>query len=575
MTLSVETKPLKIFIGWDSREDIAYQVAKHSIEELASVPVEIIPLKQKQLRKEGWYNRPVDTLASTEFTFTRFLIPELTNFDGWALFIDCDFVALADVKLLFDQADDRYAVMCAQHDYTPKETVKMDGQVQHIYPRKNWSSMMLINCSHPSNKKCTKELVNHETTTGAYLHRFSWLTDDEIGKISHEWNWLVGWYTEPKDGKPKFLHYTEGGPWFDKYAKCEYNHEWYIVQAKYLNQQLDYVNKKLNEEKIIEIKDLSLSDQKKNLLTLTLQNLVDPEEKVYSTKKEIKKLKEESMGVKVAAIAPSREDFNLSGKGHAYDPYLQDFILGSGGRIGEWDYENQENTTLVIRGLGGKSQKAIKHCIDNSRDFYAIDTGYIQPSTKKEYHRVTFNGLQNTGPLIPRGDDRLKKLNFRPGEYKTGKKILICPPSEKVMKFYGKDLSQWMQNTLAEIKAHTDRPVEVRLKPSRTDRVTNNSIYQALADDVYCLVTYNSIAATEAFLFGVPAIALAPNAASTVCNTSLSEINTLNKPNYDTQIALARHLSYCQFTSKELRDGTAWRILNESRELLEFSSQQE
>ena len=125
-------EPLKIFVGWDSREDIAYQVCKSSIEQLASVPVEVIPLKQKELRKHKVYTRPVDALASTEFTFTRFLIPHLTEYKGWALFIDCDFVALEDVKLLFDQADDKYAVMCAQHDYTPKETVKMDGRCASI-----------------------------------------------------------------------------------------------------------------------------------------------------------------------------------------------------------------------------------------------------------------------------------------------------------------------------------------------------------------------------------------------------------------------------------------------------------
>ena len=574
MILNAEIKPLKIYIGWDSREDIAYQVAKYSIEKHASVPVEIVPLKQKLLRKEEIYTRPVDAMASTEFTFTRFLIPELTNFEGWALFIDCDVVALDDVKLLFDQVDDKYAVMCAQHDYTPKETVKMDGQVQHMYPRKNWSSMMLINCAHPSNKLLNKELVNDVNIGGAYLHRFSWLDDNEIGEISHEWNWLVGWYKEPEDGTPKFLHYTEGGPWFTQYRKCEYNYEWYQANSEYLENQLTYLQKKLNEEKIVEINDLSLSDQKKNLLNLTLQNLIDPDEIFYKTKKEIKRLKEENMGVKVAAISPSKDDCNLTSKGHVYDSYLQDFIIGAGGTISEWNYKNFDDTTLVIRGLGSKSQKALKHCVSHNRDFYTIDTGYIQPGSKKEYHRVTFNGLQNTGPLIPRDDFRLRKLNFRPGEYKTGKKILICPPSNKVMDFYDKDLSEWMETTLAEIKEYSDRPVEIRLKPNRTDRVTNNSIYHALSNDVYCLITYNSIAATEAFLFGVPAITLAPNAASAVCNTSISEIDNLNKPNYDTQMALARHLSYCQFTTRELKEGTAWRILNESRELLEFSSQQ-
>jgi lipopolysaccharide biosynthesis glycosyltransferase len=263
--LNEEIKPLKIFIGWDSREDIAYQVAKYSIEQHASVPVEIIPLKQKSLKKEGLYTRPIDKLASTEFTFTRFLIPELMNFDGWALFIDCDFVALTDVKELFDQADNQYAVMCAQHDYTPKETVKMDGQVQHIYPRKNWSSMMLINCGHPSNKKCTKELVNNIETTGAFLHRFSWLEDEEIGELSHEWNWLVGWYKEPEDGSPKFLHYTEGGPWFKQYRSCEYNYEWYDTKTAYLEDLLLQKNNRIDKlnNKIPTVNDLSLSTQKK------------------------------------------------------------------------------------------------------------------------------------------------------------------------------------------------------------------------------------------------------------------------------------------------------------------------
>lgn len=564
-------EPLKIFIGWDSREDIAYQIAKYSIEKHASVPVEIIPLKQKSLRREGIYTRAADTLASTEFTFTRFLIPELMNFEGWALFIDCDFVALEDVKLLFDQADDKYAVMCAQHDYTPKGTVKMDGQVQHIYPRKNWSSSMLINCGHLSNRKLNKDVVNDSSITGAYLHRFSWLEDSEVGEFSHEWNWLVGWYKEPNDGSPKFLHYTEGGPWFDNYANCEYNHEWYKMQAEYLQDQLKNANTNFQNEKtkIVNIDNLSLTDQKKNLIKLFLESLIDPDENIYKHKDDLKQLKEESMGIKVAAIAPSREDFNLKGKGHGYDPYLQDFILGSGGKIGQWDYENFEDTTLIIRGLGGKSQKAIKHCIETNRNFYAIDTGYMQPGSKKDYHRITYNGLQNTGPLIPRDNNRLRLLNYTSSSPKTGRKILVCPPSDKVMKFYDQDLDTWMKITIAEIKKHTDRPIEIRKKPSRTDRVTNNTIWQALDDDVYCLVTYNSIAATEAFLYGVPAIALAPNAATVVCNTSIEQINKLNVPTPDLQLQLAKHLSYCQFTSKELRDGTAWRILNESRELLE------
>jgi len=236
---------MKVFVGWDSREDIAYQVAKQTIIEKSSIPVDIQPLKQKDLRKAGIYTRPVDALASTEFTFTRFLIPDLCNFKGWALFIDCDFVFLDDIKKLYDQRDDKYAIMCAQHDYTPKEGVKMDGKQQTQYPRKNWSSMMLINCEHPANAVVTKDFVNDERKTGAFLHRFSWLKDEEIGEISHEWNWLVGWYKEPEDGTPKALHYTEGGPWFEEYQDCEYAKEWYKGKANYLEYELEESKKKI------------------------------------------------------------------------------------------------------------------------------------------------------------------------------------------------------------------------------------------------------------------------------------------------------------------------------------------
>ena len=138
----------KVFIGYDTREDIAYQVCKHSIE-TKSENVDIRPLKQQELRDAGWYTRPIDKLASTEFTFTRFLIPELTNFKGWAVFMDSDMILTTDIQELFDQADDRYAVMCVHHDYKVEESTKMDGQKQTIYPRKNWSSMVLWNCEHP------------------------------------------------------------------------------------------------------------------------------------------------------------------------------------------------------------------------------------------------------------------------------------------------------------------------------------------------------------------------------------------------------------------------------------------
>jgi lipopolysaccharide biosynthesis glycosyltransferase len=556
-TLNAELKPLRIYVGWDSREDIAYQVAKFSIELKSSVPVEIIPLKQKQLKKQGLYWREADKLASTEFTFTRFLIPQLNDFNGWALFIDCDFVFLDDVKKLFDQADNRYAVMCAQHDYTPKSSVKMDGQVQTTYPRKNWSSMMLFNCGHPSNKALDKEVVNSSRRQGSFFHRLSWLTDKEIGKISHEWNWLVGWYKEPADGTPKALHYTEGGPWFKEYENCEYANEYYKVERQYLKSQI------INKNKVVNINDLPLTDQKKKLIEFILKNIIDPNEKFYkNTSAFIKSIAEKEMGNKVAAI-DSTGGINYQKKNLEYDSYLTSFILGSGGTISDWNSEKETNSALVIRGLGGGSQNAIKHCWETGRNFYAIDTGYFGNQKSKFWHRVTKNNLQHLGPIVERPADRLKQLEYHYVPFTPGRKILICPPSEKVMNLWNQsDPTTWTDQVIKELKEYTDRPIEIRLKPLRSERITNKTIEAALANDVYCLITYNSIAATEALLNGKPSIALGPNAAQVLCNTKLSEIENLYYPSKDEIYAFACHLSYAQFNQSELQDGTAWRIVN-------------
>ena len=215
----------KVYIGYDTREDLAYQVSKFSILN-QSENITINPLKLNELKDKKLYWRDEDKLGSTEFTFSRFLVPELNEFNGWALFCDCDILFLEDANNLFELAEEKYAVMCVQHDYKPKEGVKMDGKAQTLYPRKNWSSLVLWNCSHPSNKVITKELVNQPDTTGKYLHRFSWLKDEEIGSLPCQWNWLVGWYKEPQDGSPKAIHYTEGGPWFENYRHCEYHQHW-------------------------------------------------------------------------------------------------------------------------------------------------------------------------------------------------------------------------------------------------------------------------------------------------------------------------------------------------------------
>ena len=146
------------------------------------------------------------------------------NYQGWAIFCDCDFLWLDDIEKIFAQRDDKYAVMVVKHQYVPTNETKMDACIQHQYPRKNWSSMVLWNCGHPANKYLVPEAVNAES--GQFLHGFQWIRDHYIGEISHEWNWLVNWHSESKDGRPKALHFTEGGPWMTKYKNCEYADLW-------------------------------------------------------------------------------------------------------------------------------------------------------------------------------------------------------------------------------------------------------------------------------------------------------------------------------------------------------------
>lgn len=215
----------KVFIGWDSRENVSFEVCRSSIEvRNKSSHLLIAPLKQKVLRDSGVYSRPIDALASTEFSLTRFLVPFLSGYEGFSLFVDCDFIFTEDINNLMAKIDPTKAVHVVQHDYQPKEGVKMDGQIQHLYPRKNWSSFILFNCAHPSNRQLTPELVNSESPQ--FLHRFSWLKDSEIGSISHDWNYLVGWYNDRK--MPKGIHFTEGGPWFEKHEDCEFSKLWLL-----------------------------------------------------------------------------------------------------------------------------------------------------------------------------------------------------------------------------------------------------------------------------------------------------------------------------------------------------------
>lgn len=222
---------LKIYVGYDSREDIAWQVCRFSLRRHAGSEVDIHPLKQSALRELGLYTRGPDK-ASTEFSLTRFLTPYVAAHEGWTIFVDCDFLFTADVFQVLNGASRSKAVYVVKHDYTPAKAVKMDGKPQSAYARKNWSSFMLFNNAHPQVKTLTPAVVNRESPS--FLHRFSWVGDDGlIGELPRGWNFLEGEYPKPEQ-TPYAVHFTNGGPWFPNKRNVDYADLWLAERDLYL-----------------------------------------------------------------------------------------------------------------------------------------------------------------------------------------------------------------------------------------------------------------------------------------------------------------------------------------------------
>lgn len=226
---------MKIYIGYDDREKRAADVAVASAVKYA---VDITPLNIERLAERGLLRRPVDkrggktyditscAWASTDFAISRFLVP-IIHQSGWALFTDCDVLFTADPNQLWSYADPSYAVMVVKHGELPASMNKMDGQVQQVYGRKNWSSVMLFNCDHPAHKRLSLQDVQERP--GRDLHQFYWLHDSEIGALPREWNWLVN--VEPDPKKPGIAHFTLGGPWLPNWTPAPYDDLWYSFAA--------------------------------------------------------------------------------------------------------------------------------------------------------------------------------------------------------------------------------------------------------------------------------------------------------------------------------------------------------
>jgi len=223
----MEQQTVRIFVGFDSKEVVAYHVLAQSIIEKSSIPVEFSPIVLSNLG--GLFTRERNALQSTEFSFSRFLTPYLSGYQGWSIFMDCDMLMRTDIAELWALRDDRYAAMCVKHDYQPKVETKFLGQTQTKYEKKNWSSFILFN-----NDKCralSPDFVN--TATGLQLHQFKWLeNDDLIGELPVTWNYLVNEYDYREDAKN--VHFTDGGPYFEEYKNDDYAEEWFAARERLL-----------------------------------------------------------------------------------------------------------------------------------------------------------------------------------------------------------------------------------------------------------------------------------------------------------------------------------------------------
>ena len=219
----VELEAIPIYIGYDPREAVAYHVCVNSIVRHATRPVAIIPLALNLL--QGYQETHQD--GSNEFIYSRFLVPWLQHWQGWAIFMDGDMVVQGDITDLWDLRSVDKDVMVVKHDYRTRMRKKYLGASNEDYPRKNWSSVILWNCSNFPNRTLTPEFV--QSQPGWFLHRFQWLSDERIGSLPPEWNWLPDEYGENTDAK--LLHYTLGAPCFNEFADTTQAQNWHQEYA--------------------------------------------------------------------------------------------------------------------------------------------------------------------------------------------------------------------------------------------------------------------------------------------------------------------------------------------------------
>lgn len=234
-------EPVNLYAGYDPAEAAGYATFCHSVFTRSSIPVHITALAKNTF--PAWRRtNTVDKPGSTEFSFSRFIVPFLNGYQGFALFMDgCDMLCLDDIKKLWDMRDGNYAVQVVKHAPYHATPDKMWGNRNEYYPRKNWSSVILFNCAHRSNRILTSEYV--ASATGEELHRFKWLRDEEIGEIPGRWNYLAG--EQEHVSNPAVVHYTLGLPPIWSHGD-DLDDLWYEERAR-----MDNILPKITERRLV------------------------------------------------------------------------------------------------------------------------------------------------------------------------------------------------------------------------------------------------------------------------------------------------------------------------------------
>lgn len=614
--------PYTVYVEHTDGDILAQQVCCYSLR-INQRRAQIVPLRHKDLRSEELYQA-----KEHGPDLTRFLIPMLQGYQGWAVFCESDMIWDQDVAQLFELCDDRYAVMVVRHDYEKFRTKRNhDKTFPTAEQRHDWSSLILWNCAHPSNRILDSRLVTEDMAQ--WLHQFGWLKSREIGNLDSRWNWLVGWqdigpsrsisfavakpevrdmliernhfydsgrqrfqvsdeeweeinrvtstktfkhqYGKPEildiralprntqDNRPWILHYTLDRPWQQQDQHIDNQGVWERYMKQYRLDDIRFTaivrardpNSYIIEQKYADVARKIFQETCDNRSVVDMHQNNDDVSKsdIWNYKRFIKRTQTMLMNTDYPALV-------IAAAPNSKVVHAKRFQQEKGSIPGPY----------IIRGIASK--QLIEYAVETGQDYYFIETGYFgnytsewNPGAKKIFHRLVKNNMQQEYVLdvppdrwrmLEQVDPRLKW----PGWKRDGRNILLVAPSEKPCQFYNIDKEQWIRDTIALIKKHSDRPIITREKMSRGHR-TDNSIYDAFDKDVYCVVTYNSIAAVEAVAYGIPAFALAPTAAKPVTRNNLSLIESPYYPDEDFVQRWTHSLAYGQFHVDELANGTA------------------